>query len=177
VGSIIDRSATALPHRSASHSFLGLPVVRRPAGYRRAAVLYLTLVLLWVPGIVSAHGVIDQDRTYTRPPVLTKDDGSRDDIFIEAQYYVTETHAIVAMTTCLQIKKADGSWGTPPVPYHCVTGRDGPQRGKYQARHTPCEKDGVYRTRQWAHVEGDQGTIHLEHIGTSSSRDFDCTNV
>lgn len=138
---------------------------------RRGLKVYLVAAALWIPALAFAHGSIDQAGTWTNPPVKAADS---DSIFSEARYLVSETHAIVGMTTCLQIKFADGTWGKPPVPYNCVEGDDGPQRGKYQSRFTQCNKDGTYRTRQWAHVEGDDGTVHLKWIGTSSTRTIDC---
>jgi hypothetical protein len=137
-----------------------------------AGLLFVLAVLAVVP-FALAHGTIDQSGTWTNPPVRIAEVG-QDSIFSEARYYVTETHAVVAMTTCLQIKKSDGSWGSPPVDYNCVSGRGTNDRGRYQSRYTDCAKDGVYRTRQWAHVEGDQGTVHLEHTGTSGTRTINC---
>jgi hypothetical protein len=138
--------------------------------FRRGLKVYLVAAALWIPAVAFAHGSIDQANTWTKPPVKADPDS----IFSEAQYLVSETHAIVASTMCLQIKMAGGSWGKPPVDYNCVSGRDGPLKGKYQSRFTDCAKDGVYRTRQWAHVEGDDGTVHLKLIGTSSTRTIDC---
>ena len=139
---------------------------------RRGLKVYLVAAALWIPALAFAHGSIDQEGTWTNPPVKA----DQDSIFIEARYFVTETHDIVGMTTCLQIKKSDGTWGKPPVPYNCVEGEDGPQRGKYQSRFTQCNQDGVYRTRQWSFVQGSDGesTRHLKHTGTSSTRTINC---
>ena len=66
---------------------------------RRGLKVYLVAAALWIPALAFAHGSIDQEGTWTNPPVKA----DQDSIFIEARYFVTETHDIVGMTTCLQI--------------------------------------------------------------------------
>jgi hypothetical protein len=134
---------------------------------RRALKVYLVAVALWIPAVALAHGNVVDSKSWVNPPAEFYDS-----IRASAQYYVSEPHAVVAMTTCIQ-QKVNGSWADAGAG-NCVSGRHSDSSGVYQRAVMVCDQDGTYRTRQWAHVEGDDGTMHLELSDTSSARTINC---
>jgi hypothetical protein len=133
----------------------------------RVLKVYLLAVALWIPAMALAHGNVVDSKTWVNPPTEFYDS-----IRASAQYYVSEPHAVVAMTTCIQ-RRVDGVWKDAGAG-NCVVGRHNDVRGVYQRAVMICDHDGTYRSRRWAHVEGDDGTLHLELIDTSSTRTINC---
>jgi hypothetical protein len=157
------------PSRALWTSLLRRPILPELGSrtLRRALKAYLVAVALWIPAVALAHGNVVDGKTWINPPAEFL--GS---IRASAQYYVSEPHAVVAMTTCIQ-RKVNGSWVDAGAG-NCVSGRHADSSGVYQRAVMDCDNDGTYRTRQWAHVEGDDGTVHLVLIDASSTRTIDC---
>jgi hypothetical protein len=66
-----------------------------------------------------------------------------------------------------------GDEAAPRVSVANATAREGSELAVRPGRQAVTNSDLL--TRSWKHVECDQGTVHLERIGTSSVRHYDCT--